>query len=1015
SNTYAMGLVEQYAQARYREDGQVKVEQTGNIMYARVMHSYDDAGMPHAHEHMGVVNATQNSDGKIVPLDNRQIWANSALVGSATARVLADKVRELGYEIQVHPNGKGWDIANMPREIIEANSVRSAEIKDRLVELGTAGHGANRIARYETRDFEGKLTDPEKLNDRNRTLDQAQGFDGYALVEGAKARAAEASRKPEGVIDHARVTITQFFKTAIERHNLASEHKLNNNPYLPSNIKAFTRDQGTAMSYVALASALDHKEQREAAFKERDVLRHALDYQYAGVTLEKLQTIMQQHKDAGLIIPGIAAKDGTPSAYITTKDSLATEKAIIEKIESGKGTVEPFLRPEQVKDALQPYLPIDKDTGETRQLTGDQLKAAEAILSQSDRHIAIQGFSGTGKTSVLGPVVAYIKDQGVRVVGLAPTTRAVHEMKAVGMEAQTIASFIQQNQAALRGNEAAIDKGRAEYGGAVIITDEMSMVGNRDANETLSLTEAFGVRQSGDVGDSYQLQAVDAGKAFEMTQKMDVVTVSLQEIVRQRTENLKAFNEHIRVGEVDKAFDKITENITEIDDYLGAAVDKYMSLSPAERADTLVMTGGNEDRNKINDAIQTELKLEGTLPAESIQHTIFESRGLTDSEMRDIYRYQEGNVLRVSTNSQSLGLKRGDYEVTNIDKRRVYVTNAKGESFNFNPRDYVGGNVSRPDAQGRREAVSLYEKRDITLHESEQVRWSSPDNRNGIANGDTATVDKIEGGNITFKLNDGRELTYGQNDAQIRNFDLNYAVNSHKGQGASAGGVIAAVDAYHKLLTTLRSTYVNMTRPISWMSVYTASAEKFRETVKTSNTDKMSATEAAGQYPYLNQSHDPKDRAQDDFHASLNAGLEYMSDEAEAMVELADTPRAGDDQAERKISDEDDRAENPFESQAARATQMTITDNEAEIAELPDLGRTLTLAADDNTDLGVDVPFDAGADKLENLPDLDPSKDDKTSADPKPAEPTPGTDQLSMDDKTPDVTIEPSRDFDIDI
>jgi conjugative relaxase-like TrwC/TraI family protein len=388
SNTYAIGLVQGYAQARYREDGQVKVEQTGNLMYARVMHSYDDAGMPHAHEHMGVVNATQRSNGDIVPLDNRQIWANSALIGSATSRVLADKVRDLGYEIQVHANGKGWDIASVPRDLIEANSVRGAEIKDRLLELGTSGHGANRVARYETREFEGKITDPEKLNDRNRALDRASGVDGYAIVDQAKARAAEANRRPEGMVDQARTTITQFFKAAIERHNLAGEHKLNNNPYLPSNIKAFTRDQGMAMSYVALASALDHKEQREAAFKERDVLRHALDYQHAGVTLEKLQTIMQQHKDAGLIIPGIAAKDGTPSAYITTRDSLNTEKSIIEKIESGKGAVEPFLKAEQVKEALQPYLPIDKDTGEARQLTNDQLKAAEAILSQNDRHIA---------------------------------------------------------------------------------------------------------------------------------------------------------------------------------------------------------------------------------------------------------------------------------------------------------------------------------------------------------------------------------------------------------------------------------------------------------------------------------------------------------------------------------------------------------------------------------------------------------------------------------------------------
>jgi hypothetical protein len=548
----------------------------------------------------------------------------------------------------------------------------------------------------------------------------------------------------------------------------------------------------------------------------------------------------------------------------------------------------------------------------------------------------------------------------------------------------------------------------------VFITDEMSMVSNRDANEVLTLKENFGVRQSEDVGDSRQLQAVDAGKAFEMTQKMDVVTVSLEEIVRQRTENLKSFNEHIRVGEVDKAFAQITENITEIDDYLGAAVDKYMSLSPEERADTLIMTGGNEDRTKINEAVQAELRLEGTLPADSVQHTVYESRGLTDSQMRDIYRYQEGNVLRISTASQSLGLKKGDYDVDRIDKRHVFVSNAKGETFKFNPRNYVGGNVSRPGAQGEREAVALLEKRDITLHESERIRFTAPDNRNGIANGDFATVEKIDGGNITFKLESGRHLTFGEKDAQIRNVDLTYGVNSHRGQGASAGFVIGAVDAYHKLLTTLRSTYVNFTRAVHTLSVFTANAEKFQETVKSSNTDKLGAAETAGVYPYENQSHDPKDRAEQDFHASLNAGLEHLADQAEQDIEIAQPLRSGDDEAERRLFDEDDRAENPFENQAARAAQMSIADNAPDFGEQPDPGNTLTLTIDDSADLGADASFDSEI-KINDLPELDADKDGTDKSPAPTTEQTPGADQLSMDDKTPDVSIEPSRDFDIDI
>jgi conjugative relaxase-like TrwC/TraI family protein len=840
----------QYAQARVTKDGHTQVERTDNLLWSRVSHGYDDAGLPHFHEHLGLINKTQRADGQLVALDNRAIWANSALLSSINKSILAEKVRGLGYAIERTGNGRGWDIAAVPATVREANAARGDMIKDRLSELGKASPEANRIARYETRSFESKTSTPGERNARNREADQALGFDGDAVVAAAKAQTRAPDRV--GLFAQLKQTVTQYYKDAIAQHDLRAEVSLANSPYLPGNIRELTQDKGLAMSAVALASAISHYEQREAGFKERDVLRHALDLQQPGVSIEKLDSIMQRHKDAGLIISGPPGKDGSPSPWITTRDALEVERSIIARIEAGQGNGVPYLDADAVGPALQPYLPDSADgPGDKRQLSDDQLRAAQAILAKKDSLLLVQGYSGTGKTSLLAPVAAYIRDSGTQVIGLGPTTRAVQELEGAGIPSQTLASFLSQCEHALSGNAQAIAEGKARYGGTHIMVDEMSFVSNRDHDRLLATKELFGFRALTEVGDSYQLQAVDAGKSYELVQRLPVAQATLSEILRQKDENLKAFNLAIREGKVTEAFTAIRGNIIESDDYLRAATKSYAVLGEAARNETLLVTLGNKDRIAANNMVQSSLAEQGALRGAGTQHTIYENRGLTDAQLRDIHHYGAGDVLRVGRDSPSTGLKRGDYTVTKVDGRTVHLTNAAGKYARLTPRDYQGGNVARPDQNPRQEAITLMDKRSVTIHAGERVRWSTPDRSNRIANGNMATIERIGAdGAIRFKLHDERVVTLKPDDPQIRNFDLGYAVNAHKVQGASADKVIAAADSNDRLLATVRAAYVNLTRPISELELYTNNAETLEVTIARSTSDKASAVEVAGEYPY---------------------------------------------------------------------------------------------------------------------------------------------------------------------
>ncbi len=66
------------------------------------------------------------------------------------------------------------------------------------------------------------------------------------------------------------------------------------------------------------------------------------------------------------------------------------------------------------------------------------------------------------------------------------------------------------------------------------------------------------------VGDSKQVDAVDAGKPFAQLQATGMKTAIMDEIMRQRDPDLKAAVEASLAGEIGKAFEKLGANVAEV-------------------------------------------------------------------------------------------------------------------------------------------------------------------------------------------------------------------------------------------------------------------------------------------------------------------------------------------------------------------------------------------------------------------------------------------------------------------
>jgi hypothetical protein len=108
-------------------------------------------------------------------------------------------------------------------------------------------------------------------------------------------------------------------------------------------------------------------------------------------------------------------------------------------------------------------------------LTAGQRAATRMILESTDRFTVVQGYAAVGKTTQFRAVMSAIsllpEETRPRVIGLAPTHRAVGEMQSAGVDARTTASFLHDTQLLQRNGQT------PDFSNTLFLLDESSMWG----------------------------------------------------------------------------------------------------------------------------------------------------------------------------------------------------------------------------------------------------------------------------------------------------------------------------------------------------------------------------------------------------------------------------------------------------------------------------------------------------------------------------------------------------------
>ena len=164
------------------------------------------------------------------------------------------------------------------------------------------------------------------------------------------------------------------------------------------------------------------------------------------------------------------------------------------------------------------------------------------ILSARDRVVGVQGYAGTGKTTMLNRARALAERQGYRMEGLAPSASAAGVLGSeAGIEAETLQMFLARNAGITEGRLAGkTEKAlREKFRRTILVVDEGSLASTIQARNLLRIAKVLRIPRVVLVGDQKQLDAVDAGKPFAQLQRAGMKTAVMDEILRQRDPGLR--------------------------------------------------------------------------------------------------------------------------------------------------------------------------------------------------------------------------------------------------------------------------------------------------------------------------------------------------------------------------------------------------------------------------------------------------------------------------------------------
>ena len=751
----AASVIEKEVIVARRGHGGSEVEQTGKMVCAAYTHQdsrmVDGFADPDLHTHLLLMNTTQRSDGTWVARD-LAFGDRNVLRMTADFAMKAHLAKRLQeLGYKVRITQDGFEIEGITQAQIDAFSRRTGQVDTALESQGLTREASTANQR-----------DVATLGTREGKTKLSRIEHTYQVRERVRA---------EG-LDLDALTREAHARGPIETADLTTE---------------------------AIKSAARHLGERESVFSKNQTRLEALRAGMGSTTLERI--------DAAITADGAIIDVG--GNKLTTRDALYREQEILARASAGRGQAAPLM----TADDADAYIGRREGSQGFRYSNG-QRAALALSLTSPDRVVGVVGAAGAGKTTSMVGFVEAAKERGYKVVGIAPSAAASHELKSAGADdTRTLASLLASKQ--------------TEGQNRVYILDEAGMVSGRDMDALLRRVDTEGARLLL-VGDPRQLSAIEAGSPFQqMLETGAIQHATIDEIQRQRDPALREIAQAFAKGEsaqgaalarpymheveIQKAGDKptVVEKRAAI---AQATADDYLKRDADTRDKTLVVSGTNDLRQQINRQIREGLKEQGAVSQESVTVTALDKAGLTREQQARAESYKPGMVIRLEE-GRGRDRHQVEYSVQAVKGSAVTVMNREGDTRDWSP-------AKTPPA-------GVYQPRDIELSPGDKIVFR--ENQKGvdrIRNGEAATIDRLEDGKAVARLDSGKEIALDPTKGQT--VDYGWCRTIHASQGATVDHVIVAGEASRT--ATAQTAYVAASRERETLTVYTDHAATLEKT-----------------------------------------------------------------------------------------------------------------------------------------------------------------------------------------
>lgn len=807
---YAIAKIEkEFAETRVSRHGEIFFEKTGNLAVAAFRQPSSRANDPALHTHCVTMNVTFH-EGKARSLASdtsrkygviEQIQNNAHYCGLIYRQYLANRLKEANFPLRLSGDGL-FEIDGIPEKVLQEFSRRREDIERHMEEKGWSGAKSASAATLLTR--------------KNK-----EEYDITVLEKDWKERAKDLGFDAQAFMQNRNQIQSISWFSAIKDKLMALVGKQ-------------TQGKSPSEKEAAIACiqvATETLSQRTSMFSERilafEAMKHSLVYSKA-VSKESINDAIQHEiKNQSLYE---ARCQETGQRFLTTPWLLTIEAETLARIEHNKGVVPAVATKETVKvfqKQRSPLLPYP--------MTHSQKDAMCVLLTSKDRYLAIQGYAGVAKTSMLSEAKLLVEAQGYKLRGITVASSAAYELQEKAGIKTDVFPLVHQELK---------DAPTASLSKTLFIVDEASMLSSHQGHELMKQIERTNARLIL-VGDKAQLPSVNAGRIFGLTQEYGIENTVMDEIVRQKNTVLKEAVIAATQGKVREAIDKLdVKECATHEERITWIANHWLSLPQKGRDETLLFAPTHAHREEITKLIREGLKQEGILAKEGLHQMVLKAKKMEPIQSRFIAYYEKGDIVRFNQEFRKNGIKPGEYyAVGEISKKNnqdnvLPLINEHGKLIQFKLNSLP---KYKSHTAPFERIIELYHAKSLELLPGDKVMWTRNFKSNNLRNGQCATLHEMKENALIFITKEGHQLTIEKNHPALKHLDYSYVLTNYKVQGKDAPFGVGLMESYHRFGSTLNNFYVQISRAVQGMTLVTDNKEELVRAIRRNTDEKPAA------------------------------------------------------------------------------------------------------------------------------------------------------------------------------